>query len=403
MNLPTLRVGERVRHHRERLRRTQAVVAGLCGITEDYLSQIERGLKTPSHDVLTKLAHELQVPVATLLGDSEPAPARRHGPATAGPDVIHALLHRPATPPTRPLLEQGLRDRVERLWETWQTSPTRFTDAETVLPALIRDVETTLRTRPHDINLSERRETLRAAADLYGMLRSYCRRSGRPDLSLMCADRSLRAAEDADDPLRIAAAHWNLGHVLLSQPGNESEAAGIALRAADNLRRTLSTPRATAVQGALELVAVVAEARSRRAWAARDRLNRRVLPLAGRTGEGNVLWTVFGPTNVELHAVSVEMLDGDAGEGLRLADQIDTDPLASHERRFTFGLEVARCYDLRREDASVLVHLLELESLAPEDLERSPLARQLVVSLVQRSRPTYRRQVTALAERLHLL
>lgn len=71
MDLPTLPVGERVRHHRTRRGRTQAVVAGLCGITEDYLSQIERGLKKPSHDVLTKLADHLQVPIAALLGDTE--------------------------------------------------------------------------------------------------------------------------------------------------------------------------------------------------------------------------------------------------------------------------------------------------------------------------------------------
>lgn len=115
------------------------------------------------------------------------------------------------------------------------------------------------------------------------------------------------------------------------------------------------------------------------------------------------MWTVFGPVNAELHAVSVEMLDGNAVEGLRLADKVDTDQLPSRERRMTFGLEVARCYALRREDAAVLVHLLELEVLAPEDLQRSPLARELVISLVQRSRPTYRKQATALAERLSLL
>lgn len=53
--------------------------------------------------------------------------------------------------------------------------------------------------------------------------------------------------------------------------------------------------------------------------------------------------------------------------------------------------------------AAVLVHLLELEQLAPEDLERSPLAQKLVASLVRQARPTYRRQVVALAERLQLL
>ncbi|NUK50096.1 helix-turn-helix transcriptional regulator [Streptomyces lunaelactis] len=401
MNLPTLPVGGRIRHHRERLGRTQSVVAGLCGITEDYLSQIERGLKNPSHEVLARIAGELEVSVATLLGDTEDE--RLDMPATAGAGVVRALLGQRLATSVSPVAATELRTRVQDLWRTWQTSPTRFTEAEAALPRLIGDVEGTVRARRYGADAAERREALRAAADLYGLLRSYCRRSGRLDLSLMVADRALRAAEDADDPLRIAAAQWNLGHVLLSQHGDEQDAADVALRAAEDLQRTLTTPESVAVRGALELVAVVAEARTRRAWAARDRLTQRVLPLADQAGEGNVQWTVFGPTNTELHAVSVEMLDGDAVEGLRLADQVDTAQLPSRERQFTFGLEVARCYDLRREDAAVLVHLLELEDLAPEDLQRSPLARELVVSLVQRSRPTYRRQATALAERLSLL
>ncbi|MFC1418355.1 hypothetical protein [Streptacidiphilus cavernicola] len=44
------------------------------------------------------------------------------------------------------------------------------------------------------------------AADLYFLLRSYLRRTGRVDMSMLAADRAMRAAEDADDPLRIAAA-----------------------------------------------------------------------------------------------------------------------------------------------------------------------------------------------------
>lgn len=403
MDLPTSSLGQRIRHHRERRGHTQAVVAGLCGITEDYLSQIERGRKRPSHDVLLRLATELQVSVAVLLDDTaDPQP---EPPDTAGATVVRALLgtHAVARSAGPAVLNVSLRTRVDDLWRTWQTSPTRFTDSEALLPDLIRDVEATVRVLRHGTDAVARRETLRAAADLYGLLRSYCRRAGRLDLSLMVADRALRAAEDADDPLRIATAQWNLGHVLLSTAGDEHAAADVALRAADDLQRCLTTPEAVAVRGALELVAVVAQARTRQAWAARDRLDERVRPLAGQAGEGNIQWTVFGPTNTELHAVSVEMLAGNAVDALRLADQVDTTQLPSRERQFTFILEVARCYDLRREDAAVLVHLLELEALAPEDLQRSPLARELVISLVERARPTYRRKATALAERLSLL
>ncbi|MCX5207570.1 helix-turn-helix domain-containing protein [Streptomyces sp. NBC_00237] len=401
MDLPALPLGPRVRHHRERRGRTQAVVAGLCGITEDYLSQIERGLKKPSYDVLLRLAAELEVSVAVLLDES--ALPQPQAPDTAADHVVRALLGQYPNTPCGAAPHVGLRTRVDDLWRTWQTSAARFTATEAVLPALIGDVEEAVRAHRRSTDPAARREILRTAADLYGLLRSYCRRAGRLELSLMVADRALRAAEDADDPLRIATAQWNLGHILLSTAGDEHAAADVARSAAEDLHRALSTPEALAVQGALELVAVVAQARTRRAWAAREHLDRRVRPLAEQVGEGNVQWTVFGPTNLELHAVSVEMLAGDATEALRLADQVDTAQLPSRERQFTFILEVARCYDLRREDAAVLVHLLELEELAPEDLERSPLARELVLSLVERSRPTYRRKATALAERLSLL
>lgn len=179
----------------------------------------------------------------------------------------------------------------------------------------------------------ERREALRVAADLYGLLRSYCRRIGRLDLSLVVADRALRAAEEADDPLRIAAAQWNLGHVLLSQPGREEEAACVAMDASRDLATVVESPAVAAVRGALELVVVVADARGRRPWAARDRLTAGAVPLARRSGESNVLWTVFGPTNVALHALSVEMTAGDAVEGLRLADEIDVSSLPSQAGR----------------------------------------------------------------------
>src|SRR5215831_20524347 len=45
---PEVRIGERLRFYRQAKGKTQAVVAGLAGVTEDYLSQIERGLKTPT-------------------------------------------------------------------------------------------------------------------------------------------------------------------------------------------------------------------------------------------------------------------------------------------------------------------------------------------------------------------
>ncbi|WP_328974173.1 helix-turn-helix transcriptional regulator [Streptomyces canus] len=400
---PNLSVGPTIRRYRQQKGdRSVASVAGLCGITPRYLHMIEEGKKVPSVDVLDRIAAVLGVPLAALLAGEpidHPSP-----PVGAAPAVARALLGSTREPALGAVDAVQLRDRVERAWHSWQTSKDRFTQAAGHLPGLIGDVEEAVRRHRYGHDAQARREVLRVAADLYGLLRSYCRRVGRLDLALVVADRAMQAAEEADDPVRRAAASWNLGHVLLShnEPEPVEEAKEIALQAVEDLRILPASTASQAVEGALELVAVVSDARRCNWPQARRRLEQRALPLPRTAGEGNIQWTVFGPTNVALHAMSIEMLAGEAAEGLRLADQVDTSRLPSRERQFTFGLEVARCYNLRRDDAAVLVHLLSLEDLAPEDLSRSPVARTMVQDLQLRVRPAFRRKVDALASRLQL-
>ncbi|MFD4113211.1 helix-turn-helix domain-containing protein [Streptomyces niveus] len=403
MYSPNVRIGDQIRRYRKTNgNRSQAAIAGLCGISVRYMSMIENNQRTPAPDLLSRFAVVLGVPVALLLSENATPKPKRFNSVTN--DVSRALFgHVTAQNDTAPSPAE-LRLRVERAWLSWQTSQARFTEAERDLPPLIADVDCALHQVPSASDPRARRENLRMAADLYGLLRSYCRRAGRPDLSAIVADRAIRAADDADDPVLMATARWNMGHVLLSDPREEAaeEAEEIALTAIEQIRKERSGPELTAMQGALELVAAVSEARRREWWKARNRLEKNAGVLAARTGESNVGRTVFGPTNVQLHRLSIEMLAGESAEALRLADQVDAQDLPSRERQFTFGLDVACCYDMRREDPAVFVHLLNLEELAPEDLARSPQALALVRGLLKRVRPTYRRQVTDLADRLGL-
>jgi transcriptional regulator with XRE-family HTH domain len=400
MVAPDLPIGDRIRHYRRG--RRQETIAGLVGITVDYLSQIERGLKIPSVPILYALAEELGVPIAALLSDrtrAEPTPSA----TTEAPPIVRALMGYGPPRSASPVPAPVLRDRVEAAWRSWQTSPTRFTEADLTLPELLADTEHAARAARTGSDAEARRETLRAAADLYGLLRSYLRRCGRIDLSTLAADRALRAAEDADDPVRIAAAQWNVGHVLLAA-GDADGAEEVALRGAEQLHpRTASGETdAVAMAGALRLVAATAAAR-RRDWStARDRIGA-ALPAARQVGETNTGWTVFGPTNVRLHQVSIELEAGEASEALRQADDVNTTGLPSRERTFTFTLEIAAAYDLRREDAATLLHLLELEQLAPEDLARTPAAVTLVLRVVRRARAMHARQAEALAGRMGVL
>jgi transcriptional regulator with XRE-family HTH domain len=403
VSTPEIPIGERIRFYREAQHKKQAVVAGLAGITDDYLSQIERGLKTPTITLLHRIAQILGVPTSALLGEP---PSQSGDPGSPPiPSIHRALLgYGPPREGAGSADLADLRRRVDAAWTSWQSSPTRYTTTGPLLPDLILDVEEATRVFEGGDEMEERREAFRLAADLYFLMRTFCKRVGRLDLSLLVADRAVRAAEAADDPLRMAAAKWNLGHVLLANNQPEG-AADVTVSAAEDVESRLASgdPQLIAVYGALHLVAAVAAVRNGDVWGARDRIRRKARPAADRTGEGNVCWTVFGPTNVGLHEVSVEMEAGETAEVLRLADRVDPSRSPSIERRATFLLELARCYDQRREDPAVLLHLLSAEREAPEDMRYNLLARDLVRGLVKRSRPSYAADARSLAARIGLL
>lgn len=373
------------------------MIAGLAGISTDYLGQIERGRKTPSTNVTLALATALGVPAGALLGeDAAPASSSALSPPVSGDRLALALMSGGGSA----VEITELSDRTETAWRIWHGSGHRYSDLLPSLPELIADTEATLRARRHD---PARRQLNIVASDLYGLVRTVTRRVGRSDLSFLVADRGLRAAEDADDPIRLAVARWNLGHVLLLSGEYDAaiELAGTAT--ATLLADTGPTAPALAMTGALELVAAVAEARSGRLWEARERLNT-AQPLSAAARQAGVVGhTMFGSVNIGLHAIAIELQAGDALEALRIAEHLDTSECPSVERRFTFALDLAHAYELRRQETGSLLHLLDAERVAPEDLRYNPTAQAMVTRLIRNSRSgIHRTQALGLADRMGL-
>ena len=386
--------GERVRFAREGNRQTQAVVAGLSGITTDYLYQIERGKKLPALPVAVELARVLRVPLSTLLGETAP-----HGKAVQ-PLEAGAAIHQALTWPTPneiPLSVTNLYQQVEAAWHTWQNSQRRYSHLGNQLPSLIIATEHLRRTSSDDPSVY--RPVQPCAADLYGLVRTVAKRVGRVDLALLAADRGIAAANTAADPVRVGAAHWNLAHVLLAQDQPEG-AEAVALRAVEALApHAGDNLDALAIQGSLQLLTAMASVRLGKPWQARDRV-RAVVPLARRTGERNVCWTAFGPVNVAIFAISVEVEAGDTSEGLRLAERIEPDPSLSIERRVVFHLEQAKGYNQRQDYAGALVMLQAASIEAPEDIRYRPAAYKALHTVVQRGRGGVARQAAQLASRI---
>ena len=81
-----LRLGEIIRRQRELAELSMRQVAAMAGISNPYLSQIERGLRAPSEEVLRAIAESLNVSADLLRGDK---------PADGSAEVIEAIQSDP--------------------------------------------------------------------------------------------------------------------------------------------------------------------------------------------------------------------------------------------------------------------------------------------------------------------
>ncbi|WP_414942697.1 helix-turn-helix domain-containing protein [Amycolatopsis sp. cmx-11-51] len=387
-------VGTRVRFYRTAAHKKQAVVAGLAGITTDYLHKIEHGRKLPTVPVLIALAEVLDVNPGDLL-DAGPSTPKRRGTSLQTDDLYRAMT-RPTLGAATPVGKLG--ERVHELWHAWQTSPRRYSELTTDLPELIDATESTTRTTTS----SQQRQAHAVAADLYGLARTVTKRVGLTELSLLAADRAIRSAEAADDPIRLAGARWNLAQVQLADR-RPAAAEDTAMTALDDLRRAFSSapPDAIAMSGALLLISAVAAVRNRDPWSGRDRL-RRALPLAEHVGDRNVCWTAFGPTNVAMYAVTLEVATGEAAEGLRLASTVDHERSPSIERRVAFLLDRAKGYQQRSYYTSSMNLLEQAYSEAPEDLEFRPAGHHIVRAIIKRGPRAESLRATQLASKIGL-
>ncbi len=88
---PYATLGEFIKRQRELSHLSLRQLADICGISNPYLSQIERGLRTPSSMILQSLAKGLRISAETLYtqaGILDPQEAEES-------DVIKAIMHDP--------------------------------------------------------------------------------------------------------------------------------------------------------------------------------------------------------------------------------------------------------------------------------------------------------------------
>lgn len=400
--MPDMPIGQLIRLYRIDRKKSLTNIATHAGITARYLAMIEAGTKTPALGVLRDIAKVLGVRTSALLGE---APSEDHeGPVNPRlAELERALItYRTVSLSDHtelPTLE-ALNEQIEATRETWFTSPSKYSDALAVLPRLIIDSERAV----HESARS--RQACRQASKIYQLTRAVLKYLGRTDLCATVSDRAMRYAEEAEDPLLVAAATWSMGHALLTDdmPGG---ALDLAMRSAEKLEPLLpdGTEEVFCLYGGLQLVATLGAMRTGDPWRARELLRGPTEEAARHVNEmrqtNNTIF--FGPVNVGIHRVRVEYESGDISEALRLADDVDITQTPSLERKNSLLYKVAQCYEFKGNDTAVFLHLKMAEKLCPEDFRHRQDIRSMVATLVKRAKPSYASEVRGFAERIGLL
>ncbi|MFJ8212326.1 helix-turn-helix domain-containing protein [Streptomyces sp. NPDC096033] len=398
--------GARVADLRKQKGMTQGDLAAAIGRTASWLSQVERGIQPVNRlDVLRLLADGLGVPLQVLQPDAPP-------PAEAGEmtepetnDLDQARLVLSGHPALDVLLNPstnfqpdalpGLCAAVDNVWGLAHRA--QFAELSAAIGPLVPRLELSARTAAPE----QQRDIHALLARTYQALAAAFVRQNEADAAWVAADRAIREAELAGEPLGVFAGIYRLCHafVRLKHLDQAEHAATTAVNVLQQHVETHDpTPEHLSVLGSLHLMLALVHARAGERSFARQEIDA-ARSIGRRLGQDrNDFNLEFGPTNVEIHAISTAVDLGDAGEALDIAKGLRAEGLSS-ERQARLLMDVGRAHVQRRQYADALDCLLRAEALAPEMIRTHAASRAAVRDLVLVAGRSASDDLRALAER----
>ncbi|MGW7356778.1 helix-turn-helix domain-containing protein [Streptomyces sp. NPDC054802] len=382
-----LSIGERIAFYRKRRGYTQEVLAGLVGRSTDWLAKAETGRRKPPRiDMLAELARVLRVPLGDLVGQTmlvedekqqDDVPAVRD--ALMSPRRLSRLLFGPEAEAQLPT-PAPIAVRVEKAWNDYQGG--RLGSVIAALPGLLQtaqELEDRAARRGED-----RHDCWAVSARTHHLAATTLAKIGESDISWLAAERAMQAADSSGDPLVLASAARSGTHALLANGRYEAAmqlgdatANWLAPRVAD------SDPSALSLLGMIHLRAAVAAARHQDRPTA-TRLLDRAEELADDLGSDENYWqTGFGPTNVLLHRLSIE-LDLDNVAYVVENGRINVDHMPQ-ERSVSHRIDFARALSLAGHGDEAFGELRTAERTSPQLVRNNPRARETLRDLTKQS------------------
>jgi transcriptional regulator with XRE-family HTH domain len=391
-------IGGRIQRIRKARGKSQAVVAGLAGISTATLSRIEAGKHAlDSLSLIVALANALEIPPSELTKLPLPAPANGHTDSTT--EAVRLALDAIDVDKPGGLVApvEVLRDRVAQIHQQRRTC--QFANVATVLPGLIRDLHTTLRTGRDHGELLELAVYLHVHVTRFWLIEA----AGPADLLRRTVFLARRLAQQRDEVTTLALAGFGVVDVLLC--GGAFELGQVELG-------SLTLPPTTAGTAGLvgQLTAIHASAA-----ALNDRPGDVDAPMDaaadlaerfGASGETDSVGYLYGPNDNGVIRMCLSLEAGEPDQAVSIAQRINPErhPFVVNRTAYWvhYGRALAR---VRRRHDDAVRALRTAEDIFPSKVRRDVIVRDVVAELLGRSRrdSPMDRELRGMAYRMGLL
>lgn len=355
-------IGERVAYWRKRRGKNQRVVAGMAGMSQPYLSLIERGIKPINNrGTLVALANALDVSIADLTGQpGDPTDPARAAAAAHVPAIREALIRREVGELVEP------HHDVRALMEAGGAY-----DFATVAPQL-----------PNLLGGLRGADLVQVAHVATYTLKHL----GHQDLARDAARLAVQEARELGRPEWIGIAEFI--RILAMPPEMPGAPARLAQRIADEIQPHIGDPAVRQAYGMLHLHAALRAAVDRRGDQAHEHL-REASDAAESLGEPVDLGLArfaFGPTNVGFWTVSVENELGEPQRAIEAAEMIAPGRIPLANRQAPYFADVAGAMAQVGRDHEAIAMLLRSEAAGPQWFRLRPTIKDSVGSIVRRTK-----------------
>jgi transcriptional regulator with XRE-family HTH domain len=370
-------IGDRIRTRRELRGWSVRFAASRAGIAHTTWSRIERGELRTDRYMVADIAAALECPVVDITGQPYPPSDRALETAHAHVEQVwRAMMAHPASEP--PSRQHRPIDVLAQESELVRDLYNRC-DYAGALGRLV-DLVPELHAATHG---PDNQRAVQLQVPVYGAAMGSLLNLGYPAHAWLAVERCTEAAARLDDPVAVAVAACNRARVAASS-GAYVAARSAAGRAAGELEHHLGEPGALEVLGFSHLTRAYHSTGLKETDTAAAHLDE-AAAIADRTGETDAWDLAFGPNNVALWKMAVDLDTGEPGRALETACDVQVGGMLP-TRQVAFYIDMARgLADVRRDQAAVRM-LLTAERTAPQFTRSSTAARVVARSLLTKAR-----------------